>query len=219
MRSTEAWGEPPVKPPVQGLSVQCLPTWTTRSGCRRVWKRVLENPPMLILNNKTKALSPQPTLTNTGGRLTPASTPAQSSCRCLEPCLRGWDQHPWEVSCWAQCPHRPDGTWGSVPHSRPHHWGGTARPPRSPLPVDTGLGRDVACIRWPEPSSAAHASHEGTGAPHTVVSSADQGRQSPELILGLGVAGSKAPRDEDRRSLHTDAQEADREQEPPSLSS
>lgn len=119
MRSTEAWGEPPVKPPVQGLSVQCLPMWTTRSGCRRVWKRVLENPPMLILNNKTKALSPQPTLTNTGGRLTPASTPAQSSCRCLEPCLRGWDQHPWEVSCWAQCPHRPDGPGSPCPTAVP----------------------------------------------------------------------------------------------------
>lgn len=52
-----------------------------------------------------------------------------------------------------------------------------------------------------------------------VVSSADQGRQSPALVLALGAAGSKVLREVDRRSLHTDVQEADREQEPPSLSS
>lgn len=52
-----------------------------------------------------------------------------------------------------------------------------------------------------------------------VVSSADQGRQSPALVLALGLVVSKVPREEDRRSLHTDVQEVDREQEPPSLSS
>lgn len=52
-----------------------------------------------------------------------------------------------------------------------------------------------------------------------VVSSADQGRQSPVLVRAVRVAGSRVPREEDRRSLHTDVQEADKEQEPPSLSS
>lgn len=61
--------------------------------------------------------------------------------------------------------------------------------------------------------------HVGTGAPHMVVSSADQGRQSPALVRAVRVVGSKVPREEDRRSLHTDVQEADKEQEPPSLSS
>ena len=51
------------------------------------------------------------------------------------------------------------------------------------------------------------------------VSSADQGRQAPELVLAVGTAGNKVLREEDRRSLHTDVREADREQEPPSLSS
>lgn len=84
--------------------------------------------------------------------------------------------------------------------------------PGSPLPVDTGLGRDM-------PSSVAGGLQAGRGAPCTVVSSADRGRQSPALALAAGSAGSKVPKEEYMRSLHTDVQEADREQEPTSLSS
>lgn len=52
----------------------------------------------------------------------------------------------------------------------------------------------------------------GGGAACTVVSSADRG-------LAVESAGSKVLREEYMRSLHTDVQEADREQDPPSLSS
>lgn len=91
--------------------------------------------------------------------------------------------------------------------------------PGSLLPVDTGLGRDVFCRVWPAPSSVAWSPHVGMGAPYIVVSSADQGRQSPALVLAVGVVGSKVPREEDRWSLHMEVREVDREQEPPSLSS
>lgn len=100
--------------------------------------------------------------------------------------------------------------------------------------METGLGRD-SCCSWPVSSSLAWGSHAGRGTPHTVVSSADRGRQSPAPGLALGVAGSKVPREQevrslhtdvqevpreqDARSLHTDAQEVPSEQEPPSLSS
>lgn len=83
--------------------------------------------------------------------------------------------------------------------------------PGSPLPVDTGLG-------LAEPSSVAWGLQADRGAPCTVVSSAERGRQSPTLGREVRVVGSKVLR-EDTRSLHTDVQEADREQEPPSLSS
>lgn len=55
----------------------------------------------------------------------------------------------------------------------------------------------------------------------TVVSSAERGRQSPmpDLDLEGWSTGSQLPREGDRRSLQTDAQEVDREQEPASLSS
>lgn len=90
---------------------------------------------------------------------------------------------------------------------------------RHPLPVDAGRGRDGPCSGWPALSLVAWGLHVGRGAPHMVVSSADQGRQSPVLVLVVGATGNKVPREEDRWSLHTDVQEADREQEPPSLSS
>lgn len=174
---------------------------------------------MLVLNNKTKALSQRPRSGERGPCVTPASTPTEGSYRRLEPA--GLVPAPLGGVLLGSVSPVPGGDLGvhTPPHSHPHGRDGTARPPWPPLPVDTGLGRDTACRRQPEPSSVAHSSPEGTGAPHTVVSSADQGRQSPALVLGWGVAGSKAPRDEDRWSLHTDAQEVDREQEPPSLSS
>lgn len=59
----------------------------------------------------------------------------------------------------------------------------------------------------------------GRGAPCTVVSSADRGRPSPASGLAVALAGSKVSREEYTRSLHTDVRDADREQEPPSLSS
>lgn len=98
---------------------------------------------------------------------------------------------------------------------------GAWRRPRSrlPLPVDTGRGRDSPCSSWPAPPSLAWGSHAVRGTPHTVVSSAERGRQCPALGLAFGVAGSTAPREEDTQSLHTDVQEVDREQDPPSLSS
>ena len=69
------------------------------------------------------------------------------------------------------------------------------------------------------PSSGAGGLQAGRGAPCTVVSSADRGRQSPASGLAVRSAGSKVPKEEYMRSLHTDVREADREQEPPSLSS
>jgi hypothetical protein len=90
-------------------------------------------------------------------------------------------------------------------------------------PVDTGLGRNMPVSR-PVPSapcrsllsSVSCGLHAGT-----VVSSAERGRQSPmpDLDLEGWNTGSQLPREGDRRSLQTDAQEVDREQEPASLSS
>lgn len=99
-----------------------------------------------------------------------------------------------------------------LPPAAPTTWMGRPTLPGSPLPVDTGLGRDM-------PSSVAWGPRAGGGAPCTVVSSADRGRQSPASGLAVGSAGGKVPKEEDMRSLHTDVQEADREQKPPSLSS
>lgn len=94
--------------------------------------------------------------------------------------------------------------------------------PSALSPVDTGLGRNMP-RGWPVSSTLARSlplSPMGWGLhAGTVVSSADRGRQSPMLGLAMETAGSRLPSEGDRRSLHTEAQEVDREQEPASLSS
>jgi hypothetical protein len=91
-------------------------------------------------------------------------------------------------------------------------------------PVDTGLGRNMS-HGWPTSSALSRGLVRcslGWGLQvGTVVSSADRGRQSPMPGLALEgwKAGSQLPSEGERRSLHTEAQEVDREQEPMSLSS
>lgn len=64
------------------------------------------------------------------------------------------------------------------------------------------------------PSSVAWGLHAGT-----VVSSTDRGLQSPMLGLALGAwaIGNKLPSEGEMWSLQTEAQDVDREQDPPSL--
>lgn len=146
---------------------------------------------------------------------TPAPTSPQSD-RCVllqQPCSRGRE---WVSGSYLHPTPKPSAGNGKPPEGGYHPsqlpLDGASHPSWLSLPVDTGLGRE-----GPAPASVAWGPPRGRGTPHMVVSSADQGRQSPALVLACGALGSKVPREADRRSLHTDVQEADREQEPPSL--